>query len=266
MSVTRAALVGSVLAIVCTFFRRSTWMTPKSFCDSLVSAGRTAIGLGAVGCTSGMVIGIIGLSGVGMRLTESVVHFAGGSLLITMFLAMIASLVLGMGIPTTANYLITSTVAAPVLIKFGVAPLAAHMFCFYFGLLADITPPVAVAVFAASGIAGSDPIETSIKATKLAIAAFIVPFLFVQNTSLLMIDVSVWVAVRVFCTAIIGMFAIASSVSGWLYEKTKWYERLLGFIGGIILVEASWETDLIGFVILIIVYGPHYLRRRKESR
>jgi len=213
-----------------------------------------------------MVIGIIALSGMGLKLTDSIISVAGGNLLVTMFFAMVASLVLGLGIPTTANYLITSTVAAPALVKFGVPPIAAHLFCFYFGLIADLTPPVAVAAFAGAGIAGSDPMETAFKATKLAIAAFVVPFLFVYNPSLVMIDVSIPVAIRVFCTACLGMMAVATAVSGWFLERQKWYERILAFVGGIALIEASWQTDLIGIVLVLIALVPQYLKHRRKSR
>ena len=177
---------------------------------------------------------------------------------------MLACIVLGMGVPTTANYVIMATITAPILIKMGIPLLAAHMFVFYFGIVADITPPVALAAYAGSAIAHSNPLKTGITATKLAIGAFIIPYIFALNPSLLFIDVeSVWALIGIMVTSIIGMAGIAMGMTGHVYAHVPWYMRIMLLAGGIFLIDPSPVSDLIGLLLIGIPFAFQLLQNRK---
>ena len=171
-----------------------------------------------------------------------------------MFFTMITSLILGMGVPTTANYVITATIAAPALIQLGVPIIAAHMFVFYFGIIADITPPVALAAYAASGISGGNPMKTGIVASKLAIAAFIVPYMFVYAPVLLMVKATPLEVIMAAASAVIGMFGLGVAMIGYWYTDVNVGVRVISFIGGLLLIEPGLVTSIIGAVILIGIY------------
>ncbi len=170
-------------------------MSPRQIADGFELGARNAVGVALACASAGIIIGAITLTGLGLKLGNGLVELAGGNLLLTLVFTMITSLILGMGVPTTANYIITSTIAAPALIQLGVHPLAAHMFVFYFGIVADITPPVALAAYAGAGIAKSNAFWTGVTSTKLAIGAFLTPYIFVYNTSMLWIDTT-WYAIH----------------------------------------------------------------------
>jgi TRAP-type uncharacterized transport system fused permease subunit len=178
-----------------------------------------------------------------------------------MFFTMLTSLILGMGVPTTANYVITSTIAAPALVQMGVPVLAAHMFVFYFGIVADVTPPVALAAFAGAAIAGGKPLMTGVNASKLAIAAFIIPYLFVLSPVLLMIDATPVSLIIALVTALIGMAGMSSALIGFLLVKLTKLERVLLFLGGIMLVDPGTMTDAVGIVMLLAVFLVQKRRR-----
>ncbi len=169
---------------------------------------------------------------------------------------MLCCIVLGMGVPTTANYCIMATTCAPILIQLGVDDIAAHFFVFYFGIVADITPPVALAAYAGSAIAKSNPMKTGVNATKLAIAVFIVPYVFAYSPNLLLIDTTWYEAIQVAITAMVGIFGVAAALNGHLYKKVNWFFRILLAIGGLTLIIPGWETDLIGIILvgLVTVY------------
>ena len=165
---------------------------------------------------------------------------------IAMFLTMITCIILGMGVPTTANYVIMATTCAPILISMGMPTLCAHMFVFYFGIVADITPPVALAAYAGSAIAGSKPMKTAVNATSLAIAAFIVPYCFGFNPALLLIDLaSPLQGVQVIITALIGIFGVAAGLRGYAFDHMKMPLRLLMIAGGLLLIDPGFVTDII---------------------
>ena len=177
---------------------------------------------------------------------------------------MITSLILGMGVPTTANYIITSTIAAPALIQLGVHPLAAHMFVFYFGIVADITPPVALAAYAGAGIAKSNAFWTGVTSTKLAIGAFLTPYIFVYNTSMLWIDTTWYAILQTLITSCAGMTAIGAAMIGFFVAPMNWIERILFIVGGLMLVHPGTVTDLIGIGLLSVCVAYQY--RKKTSR
>ena len=196
---------------------------------------------------------------------NGLVALAGGQLLPTLVLTMISSLILGMGAPTTANYIITSTIAAPALLKLGVHPLTAHMFVFYFGIIADITPPVALAAFAGSAIAKSDPIKTGVNASKLAIAAFLIPYIFVINPQLLLIDTTGFEIIQIAITSLIGMFGIGISMEGFIIGKVNPILRVAFLLGGLALVDPGLYTDIIGVVVIGLGITYQWFKYRKTA-
>src|SRR5512139_1563971 len=211
----RAALVGLVLSVVAGAIKKATRMSVPEIFNALEAGARGALGVAIACATAGIIVGVVTLTGLGLKMANGLVELAGGNLLFTLFFTMITSLILGMGVPTTANYIITSTIAAPALIQLGVHPLAAHLFVFYFGIIADITPPVALAAFAGAGIAKADPMKTGITATKLAIGAFITPYIFVYNPSMLWIDVTWYGFIQTLITSVTGMSLIGAAMIGF---------------------------------------------------
>jgi TRAP transporter 4TM/12TM fusion protein len=254
----RAGLWGIVSAILAGALFRESRMGLKEFIEAFEDGARTAVAVAVVSATAGIVVGTISLTGLGLKLAAGLVDMAQGNQLVTMFLTMISSIILGMGVPTTANYIITSTICAPALLQLGVTLIAAHLFVFYYGIIADITPPVCSAVFAGAGIAKSDPMKTGINATKLAIGAFIVPFIFVYSPELLLGSTgsySYLVSLTwIIPTAVLGMYAVSSGVQGWMVSELNILLRVLLFAAGIMLIYVGVITDVIGFSIIAGIY------------
>ena len=202
--------------------------------------------------TAGIIIGVVTKTGVGLKLATALLDLAGGQLLPAMFFTMITSLILGMGVPTTANYVITSTIAAPALVQMNVPVLAAHMFAFYFGIVADVTPPVALAAYAGSGIAGANPMKTGVNAAKLAIAAFIVPYIFVLAPELLMINATAFTVLLSMVTAILGMWGLSLAMIGFCQHPLNALQRIVFFLGGLCLIIPGTMTDIAGVAVLAL--------------
>ena len=249
MSVMLAALYSIVISIVVSAFKKETRIGFRGIIDALVDGARTALGVAAATAAAGIIVGVVTKTGLGLKLANGLLDIAGGALFPTLILTMIASLILGMGAPTTANYVITSTIAAPAIIMLGVPDLSAHLFVFYFGIIADITPPVALAAFAAAAISGGEPIKTGIESSKLAIAAFIIPYMFVFSPELLMIDTTWYSTIWIVFTAFTGMVAIGAGVVGHWYRKIFWYERMLAFVAGLLLIYPEGITDIVGIAL-----------------
>jgi TRAP transporter 4TM/12TM fusion protein len=260
---TYAALIGLGLAVVAGSIRKATRMGPRDILDALNAGARGALGVAIACATAGIIVGVVTLTGVGLKLGNGLVDLAGGHLLLTMFFTMITSLVLGMGAPTTANYVITSTIAAPALTILGVPLMAAHLFVFYFGIVADITPPVALAAYAGAGIAKADPFWTGVNATKLAIGAFIVPYIFVYNPGLVLIGTTPAMLALNVTTATLGMIGLGAAAVGYLVTHMRWYERVLSIAGGLLLIDPGIVTDLVGLGILIVVGAVQAVRVRR---
>lgn len=245
-----AALMGLVTCIVAGALKKSTRMSPREIADGFELGARNAVGVALACASAGIIIGSITLTGLGLKLGNGLVTMAGGNLLLTLFFTMITSIILGMGAPTTANYIITSTIAAPALIILGVHPLAAHMFVFYFGIVADITPPVALAAYAGSGIAKSNPFKTAVTSTKLAIGAFLTPYIFVYNPSMLWVGTTWHSLIQTLVTSCTGMTVIGASMVGFMLAPMSWLERGMFLIGGMMMVHPGTTTDLAGFGII----------------
>jgi len=276
----KAALWAIILSIVSSWLKKSTRISPIEIVRGLEAGARSALGVLAATACAGIIIGVVTLTGLGLKLGSILVDLAGGLLIPTLFFTMVTSIILGMGVPTTANYVITSTITAPAVIMilskqagldpYAVAPaniiLPAHMFAFYFGIIADITPPVALAAFAGAGIAKANPMKTGINASKLAIAAFLVPYIFVLNPQMLLFDVNAISFIWMLITSLVGIISIAASVNGWFMTTEFWYERIIGFVGGILLIDPGLTTDLIGMGLIALMVISQITRVRKAKR
>jgi TRAP transporter 4TM/12TM fusion protein len=260
-----AALMGLLICVVAGALRRSTRMSPREILDAFELGARNAIGVALACAAAGIIIGVVTLTGLGLKMANGLVELAGGYLLPTLAFTMITSLILGMGAPTTANYIITSTIAAPALILLKVHPLAAHMFVFYFGIVADITPPVALAAYAGSGIAKSDPMKTGLTATKLAIGAFIVPYIFVYNPAMLWIGTTWYGLIQTLLTSCAGMTGIGAAMIGFFLAPMRGYERVWFFVAGLLLVDPGTTTDLIGIGMMALGLLPQLRRRQSPA-
>nr|WP_147535259.1 TRAP transporter permease [Bacillus marasmi] len=266
MSVMRSAIWSIVVTVVVSAIRKETRISWKGFIEALVDGARTALGVAAATACAGIIVGVVTKTGLGLKFANGLLDFAGGALIPTLILTMIASIILGMGSPTTANYVITSTIAAPAIILLGVPDLSAHLFVFYFGIIADITPPVALAAFAAAGVSGGEPIKTGINSSKLAIAAFIIPYMFVLSPELLMINTTIPYLIWLICSALFGMMMIGAGIIGYWYRKLYWWERVIGGVGGLCLIYPGTVTDVIGIVSFIGLLIIQWLVKEKKQK
>jgi TRAP transporter 4TM/12TM fusion protein len=264
MSVIRAALWSIVITVVVSAIRKETRIGLKGMVEALVDGARTALGVAAATAAAGIIVGVVTKTGLGLKMANGLIDLAGGALLPTLFLTMIAAVILGMGSPTTANYVITSTIAAPAIILLGVPDLPAHLFVFYFGIIADITPPVALAAFAASAISGGEPFKTGVNSSRLAISAFIIPYMFVLSPELLMIDTTWTYLIWVVFTAVIGMIAIGAGVIGFWQRKMVWVERIASLGAGLCLIYPENFSDLIGLGLFAALLALQYFYKRDQ--
>ena len=245
--------------------------TGRMILDSLEAGGKGSITVAVACAMAGMIAGCITVTGLASKLISGVIAISSAipnptlSLLLALFLTMLCCIVLGMGVPTTANYCIMASTCAPILITLGIPKVAAHFFVFYFGIVADITPPVALAAYAGSAIAKSNPMKTGINATKLAIAAFIVPYIFAMNPSMLLMDQGVLAAVQVIITSCLGIFGIAAALEGYIVAHAPWWQRILLAAGGLCLIDPKLTTDLVGVAAIAVVIVLQIVLR-KPSR
>jgi len=261
---TRAAMVGLGLSVAAGMLKKATRMSIPEILDALEAGARGALGVAIACATAGIIVGVVTLTGLGLKMANGLIELAGGNLLFTLFFTMIASLILGMGAPTTANYVITATIAAPALVLLGVPMLAAHLFVFYFGIVADITPPVALAAYAGSGIAKSDPFWTGVNASKLAVGAFIVPYIFVFNPAMVLIGTTPYLLALNLVTASGGMFGVGVAMIGFCLAPMNWVERAWFAIGGLLLIDPGLATDAVGLAMLAV--GLAYQWRKQRAR
>ncbi len=259
----KAALFAIISSIFVSMLRKNTRISFADIVGVLYQGASGDLGVIAATACAGIIIVVVTQTGLGLKMGSTLVGLAKGNLLLTLFFTMLTSIILGMGVPTTANYVITSTIAAPALLMMDVPVLAAHMFAFYFGIIADVTPPVALAAFAGAGIAKANPLKTGLEASKLAIAAFLVPYIFVYNPSLLLIDVTALGVIQIVITSVIGIIGVGSAVAGYLITNESIIERIIFFAGGIMMVTPGSKTDLIGGVLLLLGY---LIQRSKLSK
>ncbi len=261
----KAAFNGILVSFVLSWLNKETRLTPVRIYEAFQAGARGAIGVACACATVGMVVGMGTLTGLALRIAGAIVTAAGGSKILTLIFTMCASIILGTGLPTTANFIVTSTMAAPALFQLGVPAMAAYMFVFYFGIAADLTPPVALAAYAGSGIAGSDPMKTGVTAFKLALAGFLVPYVYVYNPMLLFIDVVPMVMVQAICTALIGVFLLAMFSIGFFKAHLAWYMRILAFGGAIGLLIPGTTSDLAGLAVLAVIYIVQTAKAKRNA-
>jgi len=241
-----SAVYAIVTAVVVSMFSKETRLTPKTFGEALENGTRNTVGVAIACAIAGIIVGIVTLTGLGQDLLNVLMSVAGTSKFLALFLTMISCIILGMGVPTTANYVIMATITAPIVMQMGVPMLAAHMFVFYFGIVADITPPVALAAYAGSAIAKSDPFKTGVTATRLAITAFIVPYIFAFNPAMLLIDTNALEVVQIAITSFIGIFGVAAGMEGFMFTNLKPWERVVVIIGGLLLIRPEHNNGCCG--------------------
>ncbi|HBR34744.1 MAG TPA: C4-dicarboxylate ABC transporter [Firmicutes bacterium] len=264
----RAACLAILTAIIVSMFREDTRLTPKGFIQSLENGAKNTISVAAACSIAGIIVGVVSLTGIGLKLADGLLVLSGGIDIIALFLTMIACLILGMGVPTTANYVIMATITAPIILKLipETPVLAAHFFVFYFGVVADITPPVALAAYAGAAISGGNPLRTGVIATKLAIAAFIIPYMFVLNPSMLLVNASFGQIMQFSITSLVGMFAISTGLEGFMHTKMPLGQRILAVIAGLMMIDPGVVSDLIGMVIIGVIVFLQYVVKAKEFK
>ncbi len=250
----RAAVVGIVLAILSSFFKRDTWIKPMALLKAMESGALSALSVAAACAVIGILIGMVSLTGAILAMGAAILKLSGGLLITTLILTMLTATVLGMGLPTTACYVLTSTIAAPAIIQLGIPALAAHLFVFYYGILSAITPPVATAAYTAAGLSGADPNQTGWAAVRLATTGFIIPFMFVYSPELLLpTGLGIFDGIRVIITSVIGVFALALSIEGYYQRKLNIIERLMAAVGAVCLINSSLMSDIIGLGLIAVV-------------
>ena len=261
-----AAAIAIVLAVVVSMFDKKYRMTPAKILDALAAGGKGSISVGAACGIAGIIAGTITMTGLANVLINGIVALAGSRVIIALVLTMLCCIVLGMGVPTTANYCIMAATCAPILIRMGVPTIAAHFFVFYFGIVADITPPVALAAYAGAAIAQANPMRTALNATKLAIAAFIVPYILALNPVMVLVDVSGPLQiVGIVVTSLIGIFGVSAGLAGYFLDFMNWPQRILAIVGGLMLIDPSVTTDIIGIVLVALVLVWQMATRKKST-
>ena len=250
-TMSRSAVIATLLAILVSIPNKSTRMNPTRFVNALETGGKNTLSV-AVACgIAGIIAGVVTMTGLGQILISAIVSVAGDRVIIALFLTMLTCIVLGMGVPTTANYIIMATTCAPILVNgMGINKIAANMFVFYFGIVADITPPVALAAYAGSAIAKSNPMKTALNASRLAIAAFIVPYIFAFNPAMLFIDADVVQGVIIIVTSLVGLTGVAGGLEGYMVTNMNPIQRILAVVGGLCLIIPGTVTDLAGIAIV----------------
>ncbi|MEC5423948.1 TRAP transporter permease [Virgibacillus sp. C22-A2] len=272
-----AAFYTILLTIIVAALRKTTRMSIKDVLEAMENGARQSLSVMIACAVVGIIVGVVSLTSFGTVMTSAITSIGAGSLFLTLFFTMIASMLLGMGLPSIPAYIITATMTAPALAEFGIPVLVAHMFVFYFGIFANITPPVALAAFAGAGISGGDPMRTGFHALKLSLAGFIIPYLFVYNPAMLMIDTtgvavtatefgfpSVISIVTITVTSLIGIIALSGALEGFLMREMKFISQLILGAGALMMIIPETTTDIIGIVIVITMFAINYIQNKKS--
>ena len=250
-TVIMAAFYTILFTIVVAQLRPNTRMSLNDIIDAMVASAKSTVSVAIACACVGIIVGVCSITGFALNMASTIIQIGGQSLMFTLIFTMVTCMILGMGLPSIPSYIITSTIAAPALVTLGIPPIAAHMFCFYFAMFANLTPPVALAAFAAAGIAGGSPMKTGWASVKLALAGFILPYMFVYNTELLLLDTPIAKGIQVAITAAIGVFLISVAVEGFLFRKVNAVLRILCFAGAYLLIDSGLITDIIGIAICV---------------
>ncbi|MBR2448449.1 MAG: TRAP transporter fused permease subunit [Clostridia bacterium] len=264
-SIAYAAAIAIVATIAVGIFNKENRITPKRIWEALAAGGQGMITV-AVACgVAGIIAGTITMTGLANIIINGIVALAGSQVIVALFLTMLCCIVLGMGVPTTANYCIMAATCAPILIKMGVPDIAAHFFVFYFGIVADLTPPVALAAYAGAAIARANPMKTAFTATKLAIGAFIVPYVFALNPAMLFIDTTFVEVVLICLTSFAGIYAVSAALQGYFLHGMRWFERIVCVVGGLLLIYPGVKTDIIGLSLVGVVLLLQFITKKKNA-
>ena len=261
-----AAAIAIIAAIAVSFFNKGFAITPAKLFDALAAGGRGVISVSVACCMAGIVAGCLTMTGLANQIMSLIISVSGKSMFLALFLTMLCCIVLGMGVPTTANFCIMATTCAPVLIKMGIPNVAAYFFVFYFGIVADITPPVALAAYAGSAIAGGNAMKTGVNATKLAIAAFIIPYIMAYNPVMVLVDAQVGEMIVVIITSLIGMVGVAAALEGYIFRPLHWVLRIAIGAAGLMMMIPGTLTDVIGGVIFLAVCFFQYTGAKKTAQ
>lgn len=273
-----AAFYTILLTVIVAAFRKSTRMSIKDILQAMENGARQSLSVMIACAVVGIIIGVVSLTSFGTVMTSAITSIGAGSLFLTLFFTMIASMLLGMGLPSIPAYIITATMTAPALAEFGIPVLVAHMFVFYFGIFANITPPVALAAFAGAGISGGDPMRTGFTALRLSLAGFLIPYIFVYNPAMLMIDTagvtvtetefalpSVVSIVTITVTAVIGIIALGAALEGYLKTNINIAFRLITGAGALLMIIPGVYTDIFGIIIVGMMFLINYMQNKKEG-
>ena len=264
-SIQYAAALSIVACIFVTMFSRETRITPMRLLEALAAGGQGTITVAAACGVAGIIAGTITMTGLANLMINGIAALAGNSTFIALFLTMLCCIVLGMGVPTTATYCIMAATCAPILVRMGVPIVAAHFFVFYFGIVADLTPPVALAAYAGAAIAQGNPMKTALVSTKLAIGAFIVPYAFALSPAMLLIDTTVPEVILITLTALAGICGVSAGLEGYFLCPMKSWQRILSALGGLLLIYPGILTDSIGFALVAAVLVMQLLEKKKKA-
>ena len=265
-----SASIAILVTIAVNLFDKDNRISLNKILEALEAGGKGTITVAVACAMAGVIAGCITATGLASKLIGMVIALSNSvpfisPTLVALFLTMICCIILGMGVPTTANYCIMASTCAPILITIGVPKMAAHFFVFYFGIVADITPPVALAAYAGSAIAKSNPMKTGINASKLAIGAFVVPYIFCMNPAMLLIDVTAFKVIQIIVTSLIGIFGVAAAMNGFLFQKLSWPARIVICVAGLMMMDPTVITDIVGIVLMALVLTFQFLATRKAK-
>ena len=259
----RSAMYAILSLIIVGWVRKASRLGVKGILETLAKGARGSIEIAATCASAGIIVGILTQTGLGMKFAMIIINYSGGNLLLALFFTMLIAIILGMGMPTTAAYAISASVLAPALIQLKVPAIAAHLFIFYFACLSALTPPVALAAFAAAAIANAKTWNVGWLGMKFALAGFLIPYMFVYGPAMVLVGSSTEITLAI-VTGLLGTLALGAAVQGWLLKKAGWIERLILLIGALCLIKPGWVTDVIGLGLLIIVAGYQYTKIRKQ--
>ncbi len=266
-TMSRAAIIATILCVVVSMFDKEHRMKPQDMFDALVTGAKNTLSIAAACGIAGIIAGVVTMTGLGQVFITAIVGISHGNLLVALFLTMICCIILGMGVPTTATYIIMATTCAPILTTgMGLNALSANMFVFYFGIVADITPPVALAAYAGSAIAKADPMQTAINATRLAIGAFLVPYIFSLNPAMLLIDTDTLGIVMIVITSFIGMFAISAALEGYTVKPINLFIRVVFAVAGLMMLYPGTVTDVAGIAIIALLMGVDIVKSKNSKK
>ena len=266
MSPQMSAFIGVILTIAISYVKKDTRFSPKQLFRAFADGAKGAVDVMIACAVVGFIVGSFTLSGLGVKMAGLVTSLAGGQLFFTLLLSAVASIILGMGVPTTANYIMMSMITVPAVTMMGVHPMAAHLFCFYFGIVSDLTPPVALAALCGAGIAKAKFWPTAFNATKIGIAAYIIPFFFVYNSVLLLGQVPfAFATVQAIIFAIIGIISISCGLFGYIVDDATAVERVLMIAAGVMMVQPGTLTDIVGVALIVALILFQLARKKRRN-